>query len=518
MEKAKQAVSSFISGDGHHKTTVSQDANQAITEEQVMPHQHENVTTAVDKEVHQDHHHTTVQPIRAKETLRSPEKHHHNMAPTTHKEINHGNERETRDTLDREAAKFKNTSVTHNTTHSSSTAPVVTGERVHHHVHEHIQPVIQKETIQPHVVHTTVPIHETHHNKPIHHGTTVLPEVTLNEFNKNKTAMEGRSHKLTEYDGCPSKFDKELQPSEHSGLTSHGAHSHGSHHGHRDHHHNSTGKTAAAAGAAAVGGAAAASHKHHKDHDEKEHHHGPGKATAAAGATTAGIAATKAHNSSGQNASARGIDSSNVTNSGVGSHENHHGSGKAAAAAGAAANKHHNNTTAHNTAANQGISSSTTSQGLNNGHGHGAAGQGYESQRASDSVAAAQAANSKASNGMARDNVADGHANGNKSQVTTAQGILHGTHTTTGDNNYTTSGNGTASGLNGGASLNKTEPRFGSSAGTAGHASHHGQHSSSSDHAASHDSVDAIGKKVSLVDKLNPFKDADGDGHRGIMS
>lgn len=69
MDKAKSAVSNFMSGDGHHKTTVTQDASQAITEEQVRPHQHENVTTAVDKEVHQDHHHTHIQPIKHKETL-----------------------------------------------------------------------------------------------------------------------------------------------------------------------------------------------------------------------------------------------------------------------------------------------------------------------------------------------------------------------------------------------------------------------------------------------------------------
>lgn len=69
MEKAKQAVSNFISGDGHHKTTVHEDVNRPVTEEQVHTHRHENVTTAVDREVHQDHHHTTVQPVKAQETL-----------------------------------------------------------------------------------------------------------------------------------------------------------------------------------------------------------------------------------------------------------------------------------------------------------------------------------------------------------------------------------------------------------------------------------------------------------------
>ncbi|GJC88921.1 hypothetical protein ColLi_11759 [Colletotrichum liriopes] len=251
MDKARQAVSSFISKDGHHKTSVDEDVNRAVTEEQVRPHRHEEVTTAVDKEVHQDHHHTTVQPIKDQQTL--PEKHHHNVVPVTHKTIEHGNDRETKDVLDREHAKFKNTSTTHDTTHSSTAAPVVTGERVHHHVHEHIQPVIQKDTIQPHVVHTTVPVHETHHAKPVHHGSTTLPTKTLDEFTREKGSLDGpRHHKYDEFDGCPDKINKGFADSEHAGVA--GAHSHG--HGH------SHGTGSGAVGAAAAAGASTTHHGH----------------------------------------------------------------------------------------------------------------------------------------------------------------------------------------------------------------------------------------------------------------
>lgn len=69
MEKAKQAVSSFLSNDGKHKTTVDEDVRPHVVQETVKPHQHESVTTALDKEVHQEHHHTTVQPIAHKEVL-----------------------------------------------------------------------------------------------------------------------------------------------------------------------------------------------------------------------------------------------------------------------------------------------------------------------------------------------------------------------------------------------------------------------------------------------------------------
>jgi hypothetical protein len=69
MEKAKAAVSNFISGDGKHKTTIDRETHAGITQEAIKPHQHENVTTAVDREVHQDHHQTIIQPITHKETL-----------------------------------------------------------------------------------------------------------------------------------------------------------------------------------------------------------------------------------------------------------------------------------------------------------------------------------------------------------------------------------------------------------------------------------------------------------------
>ncbi|KAK2063089.1 allergen [Colletotrichum caudatum] len=228
MEKAKQAVSGFVSKDGQHKTTVHEDVNQAATEEHVRPHRHENINTVVDKEVHQDHHHTTVQPIKDQQTL--PEKHLHNAVPVTHKTFNHEDSKETKHTLDREQAKFKDTSVTHDTTHTSTAAPVVTGERVHHHVHEHIQPVIQRDVVQPHVVHTTVPIHETHHAKPVHHAATTLPAKTLDEFNRDKAGHVGHGHhKVGEFDGCPDKLDKGFAKSEHAGVAGTHGHSHNHH-------------------------------------------------------------------------------------------------------------------------------------------------------------------------------------------------------------------------------------------------------------------------------------------------
>ncbi|KAG6039420.1 hypothetical protein E4U41_002662 [Claviceps citrina] len=212
MEKAKHAVSSFLSHDGKHKTTVDQSSREAVVDEHVRPKQHEEVTTAVDREVHQDHHQTIVQPIKDREVL--PEKHTQNVLPTEHKTVEHGHQENVEAALKRDEARFKNTTTAHETERTTSAAPVVASERIHHHVHHHIQPVIQKETVQPEVVHTTVPVHETHHNAPIHHETTTLPPTTMDEYTTGRGKLDtadATPRKIDEYEGCPTVKDQNLR-------------------------------------------------------------------------------------------------------------------------------------------------------------------------------------------------------------------------------------------------------------------------------------------------------------------
>jgi len=201
MDKAKQAVSGFLSKDGKHDTTVHETVNPAVQNEHVTKTHHENVTKAVDREVHQDHHHTSVQPIKDKEVL--PEQHTHNMAGVEHREINHGNDDHVRQRLEAERAQFKNTREVGETQHTASAAPSMAGEHVHHHVHETIQPVIQKETIQPSVVHTTVPVHEVHHNEAKHHTASALPAVTMDEFKHKGGSIGGREERVDSFGGEP---------------------------------------------------------------------------------------------------------------------------------------------------------------------------------------------------------------------------------------------------------------------------------------------------------------------------
>jgi len=201
MDKAKAAVSNFLSKDGKHDTTVHETVNPAVTNEHITRTKHEEAQKIVDREVHQDHYHTSVQPIKDREVL--PEEHTHNLVETEHRHIKHGNEDHIRQRLEAEKAQFKHTREVGDTQHTSSAAPTVGGEHIHHHVHETIQPVVQKETIQPSVVHTTIPVHEVHHNEAKHHTASALPAVTMAEFQKQGGALGGREERMDQFAGEP---------------------------------------------------------------------------------------------------------------------------------------------------------------------------------------------------------------------------------------------------------------------------------------------------------------------------
>ncbi|KAM3415176.1 hypothetical protein BST61_g10296 [Cercospora zeina] len=226
MDAAKNAVKSFIHKDGKHDTTVHEKVNPAVTNETVTRQQEDRVTTAVDKEVHQDHYHTSVQPVKDTQVL--PEKHHHNLK------------------LASEQARFKDTSTRVEGEHKTTTQPVVAGEHVHHHVHEQIQPVVNKQTIEPHVVHTTVPIHEVHHNAAQHHSTTALPAMSMSEFKANGGSLTGREERTDAFDGCPKPGHASTAGTGNSIVS---------------HDHSSSGAAGAGAGAgAALAGSRAAGH------------------------------------------------------------------------------------------------------------------------------------------------------------------------------------------------------------------------------------------------------------------
>ncbi|KAI9844199.1 MAG: hypothetical protein M1838_002284 [Thelocarpon superellum] len=201
MDKAKAAVGNFMAKAGHHDTTVHERVAPAVTQETLNRTRVEEKQMAIDREVHQHHYHTSVQPIVDREIL--PEKHHHRMIDVEERTHNHNDEGAVRARLEQERAQFADRRVEGKERVVSTEAPVIAGEHIHHHVHETIQPIVQKETIQPSVVHTTIPIHEVHHNEAKHHAASALPAVSMSEFRAQGGSLSGREERVDGFEGEP---------------------------------------------------------------------------------------------------------------------------------------------------------------------------------------------------------------------------------------------------------------------------------------------------------------------------
>ena len=199
-------------------SNVLQTVNPAVTNEHVTRTQHEDAQRVIDREVHQDHYHTSVQPVQHKEVL--PEQHTHNQAAVDHREIKHGDESHIKQRLEQEKAQFRSTREVGDVQTSQSQGRDVVGEHIHHHVHENIQPVIQKETVQPSVVHTTIPVHEVHHNEAKHHTASALPAMSMDEFKQNGGSLTGREERRDQFAGEPKSVGGTLGGHGAAGTTS----------------------------------------------------------------------------------------------------------------------------------------------------------------------------------------------------------------------------------------------------------------------------------------------------------
>jgi hypothetical protein len=86
---------------------------------------------------------------------------------------------------------------------TTTSAGTIAGEHVHHHVHEQVQPVIEREVIQPSVIHTTVPIHERIEHAPTFHPATVQPRMTMEEYMKAGGTLDGKPEVRDLFEGEP---------------------------------------------------------------------------------------------------------------------------------------------------------------------------------------------------------------------------------------------------------------------------------------------------------------------------
>jgi len=162
--------------------TVDQRILAPVVHEHITKKEQEDIQTVIEKEEHQDIYHTTVQPV--KDTEIKPEQHKYEQAAVANREFDHDDASRVQARLAEEAAQFRNTVSEGETQRTRVVEPEVVSEHKHIHIHETIQPVIEKETVVPTVIHTTVPIHEVHHEASVFEGTSVAPVMTAEEFKK----------------------------------------------------------------------------------------------------------------------------------------------------------------------------------------------------------------------------------------------------------------------------------------------------------------------------------------------
>lgn len=112
--------------------------------------------------------------------------------------------------LEEEKAQFRNTRTVDDAHQTHRQSRDIVGEHVHHHIHETIQPIIQKETIQPSTVHTTIPVHEVHYNEPKVHSVSTLPAVGMDAFKRDGGALDGRRELRDQFPGEPKPIEETL--------------------------------------------------------------------------------------------------------------------------------------------------------------------------------------------------------------------------------------------------------------------------------------------------------------------
>ena len=139
------------SGTGAKDTTVEREIAPAVEHETVKKEHETKEQTVIDRERHQHHYHTTVQPLKDQEVEAT--KHTHEQAATQERVIDKDNEGEQiKARVDAREGAFSDKTVEAATKEKTTDEGAVVGENVHHHLHETIQPVIQKGKSSKHYI------------------------------------------------------------------------------------------------------------------------------------------------------------------------------------------------------------------------------------------------------------------------------------------------------------------------------------------------------------------------------
>merc|ERR1711977_144784 len=141
-----------------------------------------STTQDVDVDVDAD---TTVEPLKDSEVL--PEKHDYEQE-SKEKNINR-DDSTAREKAANDTAGYQS-SIDEKKFESSTKEPTIVDEHVHHHLHETIQPVIEKEVLDPSVTHKRVDVKENIQEQSKHHGVTTNSAISVDEFQKKLDQAE----------------------------------------------------------------------------------------------------------------------------------------------------------------------------------------------------------------------------------------------------------------------------------------------------------------------------------------
>jgi hypothetical protein len=132
--------SDMLPSEGDDKnTTVDVKVDKPVEHTHVKKQHETREQKVVDKEIHQDHYHTTVQPLKDTEVL--PEKHDY-VQEEKERSINR-DDGAAKAKAEADRAQFANT-IDEQTSESHSKEPTKVDQHVHHHVHETVVPVVEK--------------------------------------------------------------------------------------------------------------------------------------------------------------------------------------------------------------------------------------------------------------------------------------------------------------------------------------------------------------------------------------
>lgn len=127
---------------GQDTATMDRNTAPEVEHETVKRRHEQREQKVLERERHQDHHKTTVQPLQEREVM--PKQHFHEQAEVQHQRVNRDVDRDAEAMLERKQAQFQNTSKEAGTRNEFVQEPTLSSERTHHHLYETVQPVVEK--------------------------------------------------------------------------------------------------------------------------------------------------------------------------------------------------------------------------------------------------------------------------------------------------------------------------------------------------------------------------------------